>query len=144
MKVNLNKVKLAHKYSLERPIRLGNLKVIREYLTASVMLDSPDFVSGHDIKAKRLLPNTGVLSDRKVIHNSFATPVMKRQHAKCMANIAEELIHVKQYSLVGEKRRSVDIVKDVINAIPIRFISDYVVSPFPCNSNGSSRLTLLV
>lgn len=139
MKDNLVGADLSPKYTYDRPTPSAALKVVRTYEDAQAILESPDFHSDYVVNSKALFPNAGGyisslndnvqnVLDRKMIVENFAHPIATRQHARYLGEVTERLIRVKEYSLVGGGRWSIDIVKDVLNLVPVHFVSRYVVS----------------
>ena len=57
-------------------------------------------------------------------------PEELRSYKDSFAKIVEELIKVKSVEHVGMKGRFVDVVKDVINLLPVYFISTQLVSVY--------------
>ena len=57
-------------------------------------------------------------------------PEELRSYKDSFAKIVEELIKVKSVEHVGMKGRFVDVVKDVINLLPVYFVSTQLVSVY--------------
>ncbi|KAG8966855.1 hypothetical protein FRB90_010933, partial [Tulasnella sp. 427] len=82
------------------------------------------------------------LKDRNLIRNAFLpNDVVKKKHISFLERTTALLLQEKSFSLVGDKKMSVNIVRDVINILPVYFISEYVLGlnlKTPYNPHGDA------
>lgn len=57
----------------------------------------------------------------------LSSPSLMQQHGRILFKITEDLVREKTIEHSGQMGRFVDVVKDVINLVPVRFISKYLV-----------------
>ncbi|KAF8513572.1 heme peroxidase [Hysterangium stoloniferum] len=64
--------------------------------------------------------------EAKMIHDILFTPVANAKHGQYYYDKALELVADKSYSGVGVTTRTVDIVREVLNSIPLHWITTHV------------------
>ena len=140
MKAILCQRGIAGRYSFERPIPTHAPLPIESFSTVSDFLGrgARHFKTSYAGRAKNLLHGKGYLTtiDDVSNHRSF------RHITKALFNHSDDtqachqielyvrsLLHSKSFGLVDNSTRNVDIVNDVLNLAPIRWIADEVGLP---------------
>ncbi|KAG8944018.1 hypothetical protein FRC03_002210, partial [Tulasnella sp. 419] len=108
---------------------------------------SPSFAVNYVERASEVLPGNGYFAnfnklgrhsvDVKVIRQAFTT---QKTHAHYVTATVQDLLREKSYTLVGDFKGSVDIVRDVINYLPVRLVSDLVLG-LPLKTESDPRGT---
>jgi len=97
----------------------------------------PLLVSSVPLNSAAVLPGKGYLasynesgvnaSDRKLIAEAFASSSSTKKQIDYLEKKTSFLIKNKSYTLVGDGKRSVNVVRDVLNLLPLHFISNFIL-----------------
>ncbi|KAG8950753.1 hypothetical protein FRC04_007172 [Tulasnella sp. 424] len=139
-------------YKWDRPVPLKSLKVIRDWPTARDALQNSCFNSDYPNRANSIfsrdrgyfqLMNDASAANAEIafIREQFAGQSSLQKHRNYIFRETQSLIKSKSYSLVGDGKRSVDIVRDVLVNLPTRFVSDIVLG-LPLKTEEHPRGTL--
>ncbi|KAG8892791.1 hypothetical protein FRC01_013955, partial [Tulasnella sp. 417] len=114
-------------------------------------LASPSLAATVPHNASIVLPGKGYLdsynvagvnaADKKLIAEAFVpTSVALKKQVDFLEKTTAMLLKEKSYSLVGDNKQSINIVRDVINLVPVYFIAEHVLGlplKTPTNPHGS-------
>ncbi|KAG9033594.1 hypothetical protein FS837_002420 [Tulasnella sp. UAMH 9824] len=151
MKKFLTDVHKADGYTFTRPIANKPVAPVTKYHDVMAALASTGLSSTVPENAKIVLEGGGYLNtydkdvnaaDKKLIAEAFVpTPVVLKKHVDFLERTTAMLLKEKSYSLVGDNKQSVNVVRDVINLLPVYFISEHVLGlplKTPENPHGSA------
>ncbi|KAG8898789.1 hypothetical protein FRC00_002305 [Tulasnella sp. 408] len=152
MKKFLTDVHKADGYTFTRPAANKPVAPVTKYHEVMAALASPGLGSTVPENAKIVLEGGGYLhsydkadvnaADKKLIAEAFVpTPVVLKKHVDYLERTTAMLLKEKSYTLVGDNKQSVNIVRDVINLLPAYFISEHVLGlplKTPENPHGSA------
>lgn len=65
--------------------------------------------------------------NRRLILEAFTSPTFVTEQVAFLEKTAAALIKERSYTIVGIHTRSVNIVRDVLNILPVQFVSSFVV-----------------
>lgn len=139
-------------YKWDRPAPLRSLKVIKDWTTAKDALQNSCFNSDYPNRANLVfsrgrgylqMMNDVSASNAEIafIREQFAGQNSLQKQRNYIFRETLSLIKSKSYSLVGDGKRSVDIVRDVLVNLPTRFVSDIVLG-LPLKTEEHPRGTL--
>ncbi|KAF8512919.1 linoleate diol synthase [Gautieria morchelliformis] len=142
MKTNLTKLGVAEKYTFSRPDRSEHPHVVNTFSgVSSVLKDRVSFRASYVGRAKEIIPGRGYLLslDDPVVHKADSELVTSAlsgdaalvdKAAQFYLQTTKEMIEENSYTLFNIPGRSIDIVGDVLNLVPIHFVS-IVLAGFP-------------
>ncbi|KAG8939990.1 hypothetical protein FRC04_005695 [Tulasnella sp. 424] len=148
----LTQVGTASKYDFKRPAPSKPVAPVTKYSDVMAALASPSLASTVPHNASIVLPGKGYLSsyndasvnaaDKKLIAEAFVpSSVVLKKQVDFLERTTAQLLKEKSYTLVGDNKLSVNVVRDVINLLPVYFISEYVLGlplKTPENPHGSA------
>ncbi|KIJ55788.1 hypothetical protein M422DRAFT_152180 [Sphaerobolus stellatus SS14] len=138
MKENLSKLGVSEKYSFERPGVAPKVQVVESFTAIKDILDNnASFTTPYTSRAKDVIESRGFLSslddfktheaDRRLLRAAFADDRTTLQKAEAFYfTKTQELIRAQSYSLSNVEGRAVDIVGEVLNLVPIYFVSQVI------------------
>ncbi|KAG8993271.1 hypothetical protein FRB90_000735 [Tulasnella sp. 427] len=132
------KAEVAHKYDWDRPVARKPLKVIRDWPTAKEALqnsiltteypDNANLVFTGDKGYLQLMNDVSAsTAEIAFLREQFAGSNYTRKHRDYVFRETSALIASKSYTLSGQGKKSVDIVRDVFINLPTRFVADVVL-----------------
>ncbi|KIO24704.1 hypothetical protein M407DRAFT_25951 [Tulasnella calospora MUT 4182] len=138
MKEFLTTVGTADLYTDTRPAPSKPVAPVTKYYEVTAALASPSLAATVPHNAKTVLPGGGYLAsyniagvnaaDKKLIAEAFVpTSVVLKKQVDFLEKTTAMLLKEKSYSLVGDNKQSVNVVRDVINLLPAYFISEHVL-----------------
>ncbi|KIO24703.1 hypothetical protein M407DRAFT_25950 [Tulasnella calospora MUT 4182] len=138
MKEFLKKVGTADQYTFTRPVPKKRVVPLIKYYDVKNALASPGLASTVPDNAKIVLEGKGYLAsydtakvneaDRKLIAEAFVpNAVVLKKHVEFLERTTEMLLQKNCYTLVGDNKKSINIVRDVINLLPVYFTSEHVL-----------------
>ncbi|KAF8587829.1 linoleate diol synthase [Ramaria rubella] len=138
MKHNLSKLNLAGEYDFSRPTVSPPVQAIVGYEeVAAVFRDSFGFRTPYVDSAGSLIQGRGYLlsldepskhsQDLRVLCDAlFDTPHSLNKYAAFYHSKTKELIDERSFLLVGNRSRNIDIVRDVLNVVPVLWVSTQI------------------
>ncbi|KAG9025874.1 hypothetical protein FS837_004792 [Tulasnella sp. UAMH 9824] len=134
----LTKVGTAGQYTFTRPVPSKAVAPVTKYHDVIAALASPELASTVPRNASKVLPGRGYLAfydtatvneaDKKLIADAFVpNSIVLQRQVDFLARTTAMLLKEKSYSLVGDNKQSVNVVRDVINLLPVYFISEHVL-----------------
>ncbi|KAG8900205.1 hypothetical protein FRC00_013926, partial [Tulasnella sp. 408] len=136
MKTYLSNINLAHKYSFDRPVALPVMRPLKSAYDVRAALTNPNLHSRIPLLARDIFPGVTYLTtfNRPELHREYRNHLYQAfagsaasLHAKYLAKLSAQLIQSKSYSVTGLGKTFVDIVKDVIQPLGVRFASTFVL-----------------
>ncbi|KAG8750070.1 hypothetical protein FRC12_013089 [Ceratobasidium sp. 428] len=80
--------------------------------------------------------------DMNLMHKVMVTPEALAQYTQWYGAKTAELINEKSFSMSKSKTRSVDIVRDVLNLVPVHWVSQELAGlPLKCKGNEDGLIT---
>jgi linoleate 10R-lipoxygenase len=67
-----------------------------------------------------------MLFDSQVLKAAFSSPDALQKQADVMVNVTKDLIEERSFTIVRTNTLSVDIVRDILNVMPIHWIAKLV------------------
>lgn len=149
----LTDVGTAGKYDFKRPVPSKPVAPVTKYSDVMAALASPSLASTVPHNASIVLPGKGYLAsyndasvnaaDKKLIAEAFVpSSVVLKKQVDFLERTTAMLLKEKSYTLVGDNKLSVNVVRDIINLLPAYFISEYVVSDEACSDGGHNPLRI--
>ncbi|KAG8910032.1 hypothetical protein FRC01_006585 [Tulasnella sp. 417] len=128
----------AHLYNFNRPQAIRPAFPVTKYHDVISALRAPGLASTVPANAEIVLAGKGYLAtyndaaanakDKKLIAEAFIpNPVVSKKHVDYLQRTTELLLKEKRYSLVGHDKQCINIVRDVLNILPIYFVSEHVL-----------------
>lgn len=126
MKTHLSKLKLIDQYDFTRPKDQSGVKEVNDYAQVTEILSNPAaFVSSYAEQAARVINGKGFYTaqqdteENKIAKALADSPEALDKIGKYFYDTTSHLIKSNSFSLVGDKVRGVDIVRDVFRVVPI-------------------------
>lgn len=147
MKKHLEDLEVAHLYDFKRPTEARKTVGVNSYQAVRTVLgDSKLFKATYDAHMKELTNGYGFFlamddpakhqRDMNVMHKAMVSQAALDRNAGWYAAKTTELIRIKSFSMAKSSTRSVDIVRDVLNLVPVYWVSQELVST--CESGSES------
>ncbi|KAJ3767452.1 linoleate diol synthase [Lentinula raphanica] len=144
MKVFLKDLKLSDQYDMNRPMKRDPGLVAKDYTVVGNIIKDPKFIAHYERRANEVITGKGFFSapeDRseqeRVLTALSGTPEASAELAKFFFEKTQELIKSNSFNLSGSKTRSVNLVRDVLKAVPIHWVAD--ISGIKIKSNPSDE-----
>ncbi|THH14008.1 hypothetical protein EW146_g6268 [Bondarzewia mesenterica] len=136
MKEYAAKLNIADKYTWTKPaLPVGPVVVAKSYKEVKqVVGDANTFGSDVALKFERLTRGVGV--DTDFIEKVLLTDAQVERSAQSLSTTTSSLISTKAFKAVGRKGKYIDIVKDVINLLPVHWITNEIIG-LPVKSVGN-------
>ncbi|KAG8892758.1 hypothetical protein FRC00_011586 [Tulasnella sp. 408] len=146
----LTKVGTAGRYTFTRPVPSKAVEPVTKYHDVIAALASSELASTVPRNASKVLPGRGYLASYDTARVNIAadiaeafvpTSIVLKKQVDFLERTTAMLLREKRYTLVGANRQSVNIVRDVINILPVYFISEHVLGlplKTPDNPHGSA------
>jgi len=156
MKIHLTELGLVEQYDFERPVKKGTTRTVVAYSAVQVILSNPViYESKYNSNMRQLIDGHGFCSiyagkfgkqsqaqALSVLTNALYPSGALKQYVTFFRNKSEDLILEKSFTLVGHGIKSVDIVRDVINLVPVHWVATQIAglpiktkaSPFGINT----------
>ncbi|KDQ09782.1 hypothetical protein BOTBODRAFT_507785 [Botryobasidium botryosum FD-172 SS1] len=140
MEIHLAKLGLAKQYDFERPAKRGRAWTVVAYSTLQAVLSDPTTYESTYNRNMRLISNgpgfCSIYATKFSRQNQAQAPLVLsnalypsgalEQYATFFREKSEDLILEKSFNLVGRGTKSVDIVRDVINIVPVYWVARQV------------------
>ncbi|KAG9042010.1 hypothetical protein FS837_011455 [Tulasnella sp. UAMH 9824] len=123
-----------HLYTTSRPVPSKLVETLKGYYEVFNTLNDRGLASTVPHNASIVLQGGGYLAsydedrnsdDKKLIADAFLPS--QKQHLDFLERTTAKLLQEKSYTLADKNKRSVNIVRDVINILPVYFISEHVL-----------------
>lgn len=145
MKDNLltNHLKSANCYTWTRPFQQASTIIIDKYSEITRILNNPAVKTPYDDRISRILQvprmfGSKLNGGRSVVEKLLSDSNSFTTWSSYFQKKVEALILTKSGQFVGAKSRHVDIVGDVINLLPVHWISEEIIGlPLKTTSNTS-------
>jgi linoleate 10R-lipoxygenase len=116
------------KYTWSRPAVPAPTVVVDNYDAATLVLSNPSvFMSNYGQHLSNISRTSAEGAAR--VNDVLVSDVMLRQWKRSVYDTANDLIQRKHFQRVNSKLSFVDVVKDVINIIPVHLIANELVCP---------------
>ncbi|KDQ61436.1 hypothetical protein JAAARDRAFT_203950 [Jaapia argillacea MUCL 33604] len=138
MKGYLQKLEVAGQYSFSRPTGETPLRVVEDYKEIQTVLKSPDgykvasasladsLVDGAGFYLASSDPVRSAREQRDVLRALGDTAQATDRIAQFFYQKTKELITTRSYALVGGKTKCIDIVGDVLKAVPLQWVASEI------------------
>ncbi|KAJ3765830.1 heme peroxidase [Lentinula raphanica] len=140
MKVFLKDLKLSDQYDMNRPMKRDLGLVVKDYTVVGNIIKDPKFIAHYERRANEVITGKGMgislplhkffgapedRSEKERVLTAFSgTPKASAGLAKFFFVKTQELIKSISFNLSGSKTRSVNLVRDVLKAVPIYWVAD--------------------
>ncbi|KAF5387399.1 hypothetical protein D9757_005780 [Collybiopsis confluens] len=143
MSVFLKDLDALEKYDMKRPVPRAVGQVAKDYHQVGNIIKDPKFITHYEERAKHVVSGKGAPEDRseqkRVIGVFTGSPEASEELSKFFYSKTQELIKSNSFNLSGSKTRSVNLVRDVLKAVPIHWAADIRLIIF-CESKAGIRI----
>ncbi|KAG9091000.1 hypothetical protein FRC06_000785 [Ceratobasidium sp. 370] len=153
IKKHLTDMGIADQYDFERPKEAREVVGVNSYAAVREVLGDPKTYAVTYVENMNALTNgngfflavddpTRHQKDLSVMHKAIVTPEAIERYAKWYGAKTTELIQEKSFSMSKSQTRSVDIVRDVLNLVPVYWVSQELAGlPLKCKGNEDGLIT---
>ncbi|KAG8883882.1 hypothetical protein FRB97_005720 [Tulasnella sp. 331] len=137
IKKYLTEVGIADKYNFDRPMAKTPIQALKSYTEAQAALNNRYLAAPLAFRAQDILPGYGYLAtfnrpdqnaaDIKLIRQAFTAGAAARKHVDFFGRKTLELLKERSFVLPGTGASRINIVKDVINMLPVHFVASHVI-----------------
>ncbi|KZT38100.1 linoleate diol synthase [Sistotremastrum suecicum HHB10207 ss-3] len=133
---------LEEKYTFDRPVPAAEVIPVGNHNDVDIVLTAPsNFEAHYAERARRILPGringffiadeyTRALREQHQVQQAlFGKPDSLRNIADYFATTTLELIEERSFGLSGKTTQNIDIVRDVLNSVPIYWVSQLASLP---------------
>jgi len=150
---HLTDMGIADQYDFERPKEARKVIGVNSYAAVREVLGDPKTYAVTYVQNINTLTNgygfflatddpTRHQRDLNVMHRAMVTPEAIERYSKWYGAKTAELIQEKSFSMSKSQIRSVDIVRDVLNLVPVYWISQELAGlPLKCRGNEDGIIT---
>jgi len=131
MEVYLKDLKQLDKYDMKRPTARASGQVAKDYAQVGNIIKDPKFIAHYQARARLVIPGKGFFSapedrseQQRVLGALAGTSEATAELTKFFFEKTQELIRSNSFNLSGSKTRSVNLVRDVLKAVPIHWAAD--------------------
>ncbi|KAG8854899.1 hypothetical protein FRB96_007299 [Tulasnella sp. 330] len=141
---------IADKYNFDRPVAKTPIAALKSYADAQAALADKRLVAPLALRAQGILPGYGYLAsynrpeqnaaDIMLIRQAFLSGAGDCKQVNFFGQKTVELLQERSYRLPGTQATRVNIVKDVINLLPVHFVATHVIGlplKTPSHPNGT-------
>ncbi|KAG8990745.1 hypothetical protein FRB94_013112 [Tulasnella sp. JGI-2019a] len=137
IKKYLTEIGIADKYNYDRPPSRTPMVALKSYADTQAALSNRYLAAPLAFRAQDILPGYGYLAtynrpdqnaaDIKLIRSAFTAGPAARKHVDFFTRKTLELLKDRSYVLPGTTATRINIVKDVINLLPVHFVAHHVI-----------------
>ncbi|KAF8600486.1 heme peroxidase [Ceratobasidium sp. AG-I] len=153
IKTHLTDMGIADLYDFRRPEEARELVSVNSYKAVREVLSDPKTYKGtYEEHMKLLTDGYGFFlamdepsrhqKDMNVMHKTMVSPEAIDRYVKWYGAKTTSLIQSKSFSMSNSRTRSVDIVRDVLNLVPVHWVSQELAGlPLKSPSNPEGLIT---